>query len=322
MKRGMSVITRLGGLSPNHKKIYNLLSFFSIMPNPTNIKERILYLLKNKGPSLPVHVSTELKTSILFSSAFLGELYTEKEVKMSHLRVGSSPLYYIPGQEPSLENFANHLKSKEKDAFLLLKERGFLPDSTQSPAIRVALREIRDFAIPFKSGEEIIWRYFTIPEEEFKAKEEKTIVMEIKEPVKIEEKIEKTLEIQEKEAPKKEVLRAKLKRKKASGKKMHGKEENFFNDVKDFISENSMDIVDIKGFGKKEVVLKINDKGEEKLLIAYNKNKISENDIITASKKASKEGLPYMILGVGGPLKKLDSLIEALKGLSSIKKVK
>src|SRR3989304_2336466 len=156
-----------------------------MMQNPDEIKERIISTLKSKGPSLPVHIAGEIKSSILFSSAFLGELVSEKKVKISHMRVGSSPLYFLVGQEPSLEKFFQHLRSKEKEAFLLLKEKKFLRDSAQNPAIRVALREIRDFALPFKKWEEVIWRYFLVPESEFKVKEEekKPIEIEIKKPL-------------------------------------------------------------------------------------------------------------------------------------------
>ena len=90
------------------------------------------------------------------------------------MKVGNSPVYFIPGQERLLENFSQYLKSKEKEAFLLLKEKRFLKDNQQEPAIRVALREIKDFAIPFKKPEtdELFWRYFTIPESEFKEQKE------------------------------------------------------------------------------------------------------------------------------------------------------
>ena len=94
------------------------------------------------------------------------------------MRVGSSPLYFIQGQEPMLEKFAEHLKSKEREAFTLLKEKSFLKDLEQLPAIRVALREIKDFAIPFRNGEEIVWRFLTAQEADFKdAKEHKPKVL-------------------------------------------------------------------------------------------------------------------------------------------------
>ena len=110
------------------------------------------------------------------------------------MKIGNSPIYFLLGQESKLENFSQHLKSKEKDAFVLLKEKKFLKDKEQDPAIRVALRVIKDFAIPFKKNEEIFWRYFIIPETEFKMKEK---------PKKIEEKkIEEKLDIFDKK-PKK-----------------------------------------------------------------------------------------------------------------------
>ena len=296
-----------------------------MMQNPDEIKERIISTLKSKGPSLPVHIAGEIKSSILFSSAFLGELVSEKRVKISHMRVGSSPLYFLVGQEPSLEKFFQHLRSKEKEAFLLLKEKKFLRDSAQNPAIRVALREIRDFALPFKSGDEIVWRYFLVPESEFKITEkkpEKLLEIEVKKPVLAvaEKETQKPLDIFSKES--KEEPETKPKKRKAYRRKTSGKENEFLNSVKEFLSANSMDLLDTKTSGRREIILRIVDKGEEKLLVAYNKNKISGDDIIKASKKASKENLPYIVLGLGGPLKKIDSLIEALKGLSSIKKVR
>ena len=314
------------GKALNHKKIYNLLSFSQrIMLDPDEIKERIISTLKSKGPSLPVHIAGEIKSSILFSSAFLGELFSEKKVKISHMKVGSSPLYFLSGQEPSLEKFSQHLRSKEKEAFLLLRGKKFLRDSAQSPAIRVALREIRDFALPFKSGEEIIWRYFLVPESEFKITEkkpEKPLEIEVNKPVLAvaERETQKPLDIFSKEN--KEEPEIKPKKRKAYRKKISGKENEFLNIIKEFLFANSIDLLDTKSSGKREIILKVKDKGEEKLLVAYNKNKISGDDIIKASKKASKENLPYIVLGLGGPLKKIDSLIEALRGLSSIKKVK
>ncbi len=284
-----------------------------MVQDTTEIKEKIISLLQIRGPSLPVHVSSEIKTSILFASAFLSELASEKRIKISNMRVGSSPLYFLPGQEPLLEKFSQYLKSREKDAYMLLKGEKFLKDSIQAPAIRVAIREIRDFAIPFKNKDEIFWRYFLIPESELEIKEEKPSKTETQK--ELETLTEKPLGIfEKKEKPKR-------KERKPARKKISGRDDKFFANVKAFLSENSIELLDIESFGKKEIILRVKEKGEDKLLVAYNKNKISEGDIIKASKRASESKLPYMILGLGGPLKKLDNLIEALKGLSSIKKV-
>ena len=91
----------------------------------SKIKERILSILRMKGPTLPVYISQEIGISMLFVSAFLSELSSDKLVKMSHMRVGNSPIYYITGQEPQLEKFSNYLKSKEKKLSCFYKKRNF-----------------------------------------------------------------------------------------------------------------------------------------------------------------------------------------------------
>ena len=72
-------------------------------------KELILSFINSRGPSLPVHVAQYIRTSPLFASAFLSELYREQKLLMSDLRVGSSTLYLMRGQEQQLENFVQYL---------------------------------------------------------------------------------------------------------------------------------------------------------------------------------------------------------------------
>ncbi len=275
-----------------------------MVQDTSEIKEKILTVLKKNGPSLPVHIAKEIESSILFTSAFLSESVSEKKVKISDMRVGSSPIYFIQGQEPLLEKFSQYLKSRERDAFLMLKEKRFLRDSQQEPAIRVALREIKDFAIPFKRNEEVIWRYFSIPETEFEIKEKSKIGVE-KQPLK-----EKKLDIFERDKKQK-----KVKRKSIQG------ENRFFNKVKEFLTEKSIELTDIVSFSKSEITLKVRDKEENKILVAYNKKRINEADILKANKKAKELNLPYTILGLGEPLKKINILIDAIKNLTSIEKL-
>jgi hypothetical protein len=178
-------------------------------PDAAQIRGRIISLIRDNGPSLPVQVAKDTGLSILFASAFLSELYGDKIINISNLRVGSSPLYFIPGQEPQLERFSQYVKGKEKEAYLLLKERKILKDSELQPAIRVALREIKDFAIPFEKNNEIFWRYFLIEEPSDFAEERSEInkrdreqekieidIIEIKEEEPVEEENEK-IEISE-----------------------------------------------------------------------------------------------------------------------------
>ena len=305
----------------------------------TQIKEKIISFLRIRGPSLPVHIAKETQMSMLFASAFLSELLYEKKIRLSHMRVGSSPLYLIPGQENRLENFSSFLKSKEKESFILLKEKKFLKDSEQEPAIRVALRSIRDFATPFKYQEEIYWRFFTIPEEEF-LKEIKIILPQIqltsekevirvpleKEVIKASQEIEKlnpekeiTINIQNQKEL--EIFDKPHKTIKKKQPKKAKKDDKFFNKVKEFLSKESIEIINIESFNNNEISLLVKINGEENLMVAYNKKKITEFEILKAHKKALELNLKFTVIGLGGLPKKIENLIRALKDLSEIKKM-
>ena len=280
------------------------------------MKEKILLVLKKRGPSLPVRISNEVGLSTLFASAFLSELISEKKIKISNMKVGNSPLYFLPGQENMLENFSEHLNSKEKEAFKILNEKKFIVDEEQEPSIRMALRELKDFAVPFKKNEKIIWRYFTIPESEFEIKETPKKVEEIQKKIEEKTKIEE-LNIFDKEKiskPKKKIRIVK--------KSSEKKNEKFFNKIKEFLSSKAIEILDIEGFSKTDLTLKVRENGEKKILVAYNKKRVTEKDITKAHKKARDYDLRYLILSLGEPLKKLTTFISSAKNLSSIEKVK
>ncbi|MBM3228594.1 hypothetical protein FJZ20_01795 [Candidatus Pacearchaeota archaeon] len=299
----------------------------------SEIKNKIISFLRRNGPSLPVHIAREIELSTLFTSAFLSELLSERRIKTSHMRVGNSPLYLLSGQEFMLERFSFHLKSKEKDAYALLKEKKFLDDAEQEPAIRVALREIKDFAVPFKKDERLIWRFFHAPESDL-LKERPTKIKDISQKIEeisipmqfnagvhqfqpdLEKIQEKSLDIFDK--PKiKRISKAKKSKKKPSQK-----DSTFFNRIKEFLAEKSIEIMDILSFSKNEILLKIKNNGDERILIAYNKKKISDSDVIKASKKASEFGLFYDIICLYGPLKKIQDILTATKNLGSIEKLR
>jgi len=288
----------------------------------SNIKEKIMLAFKRRGPSLPVHIASETGLSMLFASAFLSELLSEKKIKLSFMKVGNSPIYLIQGQEPMLERFSQHLKSKEKEAFELLKRKKFLKDEEQVPAIRIALREIRDFAVAFKKDEEIFWRYFTIPENEFNPPKikliEKITHQEDKKKPEGEKSKENTSDKQELNIFNKQKIIKTSPKKRTATKKNNDK---FFNKIKEFLFKQSIEILDIENFNKNDLVLRVKIKGEEKLLVAYNKKRISEEDILNAYKKATEFNLKYIILSLGEPLKKINNLIKAIKDLSEIEKI-
>jgi len=133
-------------------------------------EEKILQLINSNGPVLPVQVAKTIGSNILMASAHLSELVSRKKLRVSRIKVGGSPLYYLLGQESKLENFSDNLNEKEKEAFDLLKQKKVVKDISIEPAHRVALRQLKDFAFPldvtYNNTKELFWKWHsTTPEE-------------------------------------------------------------------------------------------------------------------------------------------------------------
>ena len=278
--------------------------------------EKIIEVIKRRGPSLPIQISKEVGLSSLFISAFLSELAGEKRLKISHLKVGGSPLYFLEGQEEQLEKFSNYMHPREAEAFLLLKEKKILKDAEQKPAIRIALRSIHDFAVGFKKDEEIFWRYALTPESE---------IISILEPKLEPEKISKPEKMQAQNIPEKQKI-IEIENIPEKQKEIRKKQtpEVFLEEVKSYIEQKNIELVSLEAYDKKEVIAKVRfNLNPEKiyLLLAYNKKKINDKDLLKAYKKSIKYQLDYMILFKGELSKKLKDTIEAYKSLISADKL-
>jgi len=285
------------------------------------IKEKIIKFLEKNGASLPVHIAKDAGMDMIFTSAFLSELISHQKIKVSNMKVGTSPVYFIPGNEKGIEKFIDYLGGKEREALILLKNKKFLEDSKQEPAIKIALRTMKDFANPFEKNGKLIWRYFLEEEKDYEADLKKfPKEPKVKESIKEHENIE---EETKREKPKDKPLQKKkpAKRETKAKKQNNQNDEKFFNKVKEFLSKNSIEILDVEDASKDNLILKIKINGREKLLVAYNKKKIDESDIIKAYKKSSELALEYIILSLGEPAKKMNEFIEAVKKLDGIKKI-
>jgi hypothetical protein len=126
---------------------------------------------------------------------------------------------------------------------------------------------------------------------------------------------EEELEIFEKEIKK-------PRKKRAIKKRITQKQDdNFFNKVKEFLSKEDIEIMDIQTFNRNHLILKIKEDEKEKLVIAYNKKRVTDTDLIKAYNKSLEENLPYIVLSLGDSAKKLRGLILAIKNLSRIEKI-
>ncbi len=134
--------------------------------------EKALEFISKKGPCLPVEVSKELSTNILLASVYLSDLISRKKIKSSHLKIGGSPLYYLPSQEEQLQKFSEKLGEKHKEAYRIIKEKKIVEEKEVSPSIRVALSQINDFAkkVEVKIGEEkqSFWKWYLLKDDEVK----------------------------------------------------------------------------------------------------------------------------------------------------------
>jgi len=133
-------------------------------------KEDIVKIINEKGPCLPSQISGQIHLSLLFTSALLSEMVSDKTLKISDLKVGGSPLYFIPGQEEKLENFTKSLPIQEREAVNFLKEKQVIESEKLTPLQRVAFKNAKDFATEVKikkdNEEKTFWRYYLFSEKE------------------------------------------------------------------------------------------------------------------------------------------------------------
>jgi len=305
------------------------------------VPEKIIDILNEKGPSLPIQLATKIGISSLFISAYLSELAGEKRIKVSHLRVGGSPLYFLEGQEEQLEKFHTFMHPREIEAFSLLKENKILKDSEQEPAMRVALRSIRDFSIGFKINDEIYWRYFSVPEREIEdilpRIQQTPRKREIKKQIYVQTKpvpqpksapqlkpVSKPQEIPEPRRIKTQELEVKEVQEKEKEIKKKQTSETFLEEVKFYLKQKNIELVSLESYDKKELIAKIRfSLTPEKihLLFAYNKKKINDKELLKAYKKSVQHQLDYSILFKGELSKKLKETIRAHKKLISSDKL-
>lgn len=282
-------------------------------------KEKILTVIQQAGPSFPTRISREAGISPLFIGALLSELVAEKRVVMSAMKVGSSPLYYAPGQEPLLENFTQFLNHKEREAISLLKEAKMMDDELQDPAIRVALRKLKDFAVPLtvRDGdvEKLYWRFFTTTDDEVRSRLEAQVPKEEVREVKAVKEVKNTF---------KEEVVEKIEEKKPRIKK-DKKTDLFTSKVKDYLATKDIEIIEDIPSKTKEYNARVRIDTlfgkQEYLVLAKEKKKLTEDDLVLALHKAQSEKMPALILSPGDVDKTAKLYLESWKNLLKVEKL-
>ena len=272
-------------------------------------KSKIISFLRIGGPSLPVRIAKTIEMDPVFASAILSELIGTKQIKTSHLKVGASPLYLIPGQEQKLEDHTENLKPIEQEALLKLKENKILTDENEEPSIRVALRNIKDFAIPFKSQDKIMWEY-TFPTKE---EVEKMPSPKPQEPI---------TNHPSPVAPESPIsIEPIFKTPQTINHKSQTNNKTFLKKIEEFLEKQNTEIISMEEVDKKKVIAKTKSESQTALLFAFNKKRITEGELMRCYKKAKISNLPYHIITSGEPTKKMNETIDAYKKLIKIEKL-
>ncbi|MFC1728484.1 hypothetical protein ACFLZ7_03405 [Nanoarchaeota archaeon] len=269
-------------------------------------RETILQIVRMKGPILPLEISKALETNVLFASAMLSELVDKKILKLSSLKVGGSPLYFAPGQEIKLQNFTERLNVKEKEAYDLLRKEKILRDRELEPVVRVALRAIKDFAVPLQVNseetKEIFWKWYLTEDSEAEQIIKKAIGF----------KKERKKEVQEQKPKEETQVQEKGEQKIES---FVDNTDSFLNSIRKYFQDNSIDILDVKTIRKKsdfEFTIKVPSAvGKISYFCkAKNKKKFNDGDLSSVFVQGQTKKLPVLYLITGDLTKKAKDLLD------------
>jgi len=134
-------------------------------------EEQVFNAVKSNGPLIPLDVRQLIKMGdSIIIGATLSTLVDRKLVKVTHIKRGGSPFYYVVGQEEKLSDLSKFLGEKDKKVFDLLKQKQVIRDAIEEPLVRVALRNLPDFSkkldLEINGVKEIFWRWYMITDDE------------------------------------------------------------------------------------------------------------------------------------------------------------
>jgi len=287
-------------------------------------QEKVIQAIRIRGPVIPAQIAKVIGTDILMASATLSELVSKNVLKISHVKFGSTPLYYLPGQESRLQDFAKNLHEKEKRAYDLLMQRKILRDKIAEPVVRVALRNIKDFAVPLQvkinDNVEIFWKWYLITNEEAARIIKETIKFD--KPKKDVKPFQETIVKKEQEKPKeeqKEIKREEPKEKlpeKEEKKTFVDKtaEDEFLNEIKRFLEKNNIELIEEKIVKKNlDLDLVVEVPSAVGSLTYYckakSKKRISDSDLSSAFVQGQLKKLPVLFLTKGDLTKKAKEML-------------
>ncbi len=294
-------------------------------------QDKILQFLRMNGPSLPSKIGKLLNTDLLLASAHLSDLISQGKAKVSSLKIGGSPLYYLPGQEQQLAHYASgNLNPKDMAVLHSLQEKKLLREAQLPLLDKVALRSLKDFAIPLQvtveGQKELFWKwhlcsaqeinellagYFAPPPREIEPAAESRATGPSKSPFPAQTTLvpPPISEKQDSEAlPGAARPKERVKRKK--------QEEEFFPEVEEICQKLKISIEQketIRKNAELELIIKVPSAVGVMTYFckAKNKGKCDEKDLSAAYMQAQIKKLPLLLLYTGELTKKAQEMLDS-----------
>lgn len=300
--------------------------------------DEVLAAVKMRGPIIPLGIRKILgKGDSITIGAALADLTQRKHVKVTAVKQGGSPFYYVEGQEAKLEICGQFLNEKDRRTFDRLRVQKVIRDKTQDPLTRVSLRQIRDFSKPvqftFEGEEELFWKWYMTTDEQ--AYEAINIMLGLKKPEPVPEpKIEEPKQeppvqtapqqVQHQE-PQRQPEPEKPKTQKTEPKQKHERQaalaespdtepiteidEDFFTKLKKYFDKNNIRIIEINIIRKNseyDLVIQMSTPfgSAQYFCKAKNKKKSSDGDLSSAYLQGQNRRLPTIYLTTGEVAKK------------------
>lgn len=340
-------------------------------------RDKILALVKIH-PVQPTFVAKVLNTDSMLASAMLGEMASKGALKISYLKIGSSPLYYLPDSGHQLQQYTHALNEKDRQAYELLKQKTVLRDVELEPLTRVSMRTLKDFALPlevnFNNSKEIFWKWYltqdeqavqtirnllmpeNIVQEKFsdqektleqkkevqqqlhnKLEKKQEIKPEIKQEIKSEslsqkfkspEKVQRPSEIKTSETKLNEPIKQPQQIKNEIVQKIEEpkkvkkapKEDKFIDKVKEYFSQNQINILEENSLRKGESDFIIEFQSALGNITFYckakSKKNITDSDLSNSYVQGQLKKLPTLLLSEGELNKKALEMSKELKGVT------
>ncbi|MBS3107964.1 hypothetical protein J4468_03535 [Candidatus Woesearchaeota archaeon] len=289
-----------------------------------DLKERIYQEVVRQGPVLPVKISKLLGGNLMFFSAYLSELVANQRIFLTHTKIGSSPLYYIKGQEHKLpEKLYEHLGGSMKEVFDLLKLNKVIRDADLPPRFHHAITELKDFAVPldvtFNDNTERFWKWRFADEEAVKSLISKLLEKHSLKKPEVKQELPKlesneTMQLKKESELKKSETQKSLVEKISEKKSEKKISSEFMEQSLTFFQQKGIQVLDEDVIRKQsdiEFVISVPSAiGHVKFFVkAKNKKKITPGDLSLAYSKAQSKKLPLLYISTGEISKKTEDYI-------------